>query len=205
MVTPESVCVPVTVCEECDDPIDMACLEAASPATNEKTTLIDCTIYVNTTITASPTLCPQTGSVSTISLHGFIGDGWSCAAVPGFIPELGNTTMPVQATPLAGTSDSLGFTCPPNGLQGIDVELRGLSDEVVDPTMPTTGALVFTLHDANTAVSVHTLALPFIAHFVSTPDGTCPTTEPMMTCSVVPGTINGGDPYMDEMWHCAGS
>jgi hypothetical protein len=26
-----------------------------------------------------------------------------------------------------------------------------------------------------------------------------------MTCSVVPGTINGGDPYMDEMWHCAGS
>jgi hypothetical protein len=203
-VTPASVCVPVTVCEECDDPIDMACLEQASPAMNEKTTLIDCTLYVNTANAATPTLCPQTGLTTTISLHGFIGDGWSCAAVPGFIPEIGNTTMPVQVTPLAGTADQLAFACPQAITQGLDVELRGPSDQVLDPTMQTTGALVFSVRDANNTASVHALALPLIAHFVSMPDGTCPQ-DPTMTCSVVPGTVNGGDPYMDEMWHCAGN
>lgn len=203
-VVPESVCVPVTVCEECDDPIDMACLEQASPAMNEKTTLIDCTIYVNTTVASAPTLCPQTGASTTLSLHGFIGPGLSCAAVPGFLPQLGNTTTPVPNTPLAGTTDSLAFSCPQTDTQGIDVALRGPSDEVLDPMMPTNGALVFSVRDSNTAVAVHTLALQFVAHFVATPDGTCPP-EPTMTCSVVPGTVNGGDPYMDEMWHCAGN
>jgi hypothetical protein len=198
------VCVPVTVCEECDDPIDMACLEQASPAMNEKTTLIDCTLYVNTANAATPTLCPQTGLTTTISLHGFIGDGWSCAAVPGLIPEIGNTTMPVQVTPLAGTADQLAFACPQAITQGLDVELRGPSDQVLDPTMQTTGALVFSVRDANNTASVHALALPLIAHFVPMPDGTCPQ-DPTMTCSVVPGTVNGGDPYMDEMWHCAGN
>jgi hypothetical protein len=204
MVVPESMCVPVTICEQCDDPIDMACLDEASPAMNEKTTYIDCTIYINTSIATGATLCPATGSTSTVSLHGFIGDGWSCAAVPGFIQELGNAAAPMQTTPLAGTTDSLAFMCPQPGSQGIDVALVGVSDEITDPMMPTTGGLLFSLHDGNTTAPLHTLGLPFVAHFVAMPDGNCPA-DPTMTCSVVPGTVNGGDPYMDEMWHCAGS
>jgi hypothetical protein len=204
-VVPESLCVPITVCEECDDPIDMACLDKVSPAMNDKTPLINCTIYVDTVTAAGPTLCGGTDTTATISLHGFIGDGWSCALVPGFIPELGGTTMPVQATPLAGTANTLAFSCPQPGSQGVDVALRGPADAVNDMTMKTSGALVFTVHDTNSAAKVHSLALPFVAHFAATPEGTCPTLEPTMTCSVIPGTVNGGDPYMDEMWHCAGN
>jgi hypothetical protein len=113
--------------------------------------------------------------------------------------------MPVQATPLAGTANTLAFSCPQPGSQGVDVALRGPADAVNDMTMKTSGALVFTVHDTNSAAKVHSLALPFVAHFAATPEGTCPTLEPTMTCSVIPGTVNGGDPYMDEMWHCAGN
>jgi hypothetical protein len=194
--TPSSVCVPAEVCTSCPD-LDPGCL--AGLTTDNQSTRIDCTIFV--TNADPPALCTTLGEPALISLHGFIGVSSVCAGVPGLLTDISTSSMPMSTVPLSSTTAMLGFTCAPQGVQGVNMAVIGNSDQVDPAKMPTDGALVVRVNEDGTATGGHVLALPFHAHLDSV-DG-CPTTGSIV-CTVEDG-VAASNGEADPIWHCAGN